>query len=176
MARTLPIARRTGGIFVTKKDVSKKVDLIVVRVNKEGGLCISRPCCNCLSMMKAVNIRRVYYVDNTGNIVYENVSDMISIHASSVAYHIYTLKKPKTVNETMFFNDLLMKMFPSSVKKINFDTFLIWFSYELTMKNNKINASLIIVALIIGLSLIIDNYCGQMCETLIPYPEVLQIR
>ena len=44
------------------------------------------------------------------------------------------------------------------------------------MKNNKINASLIIVALIIGLSLIIDNYCGQMCETLIPYPEVLQIR
>lgn len=44
------------------------------------------------------------------------------------------------------------------------------------MKNNKINASIIIVALIIGLSLIIDNYCGQMCETLIPYPEVLQIR
>jgi len=87
-------------------------------------MCISRPCCNCLAMMKAVNIRRVYYVDNTGNVVYENVSDMISIHASSVAYHIYTLKKPKTVNETMFFNDLLMKTFPSSVKKINFDTFL----------------------------------------------------
>ena len=98
--------------------------MIVVRVNKEGNMCISRPCCNCLAMMKAVNIRRVYYVDNTGNVVYENVSDMISIHASSVAYHIYTLKKSKTVNETMFFNDLLMKTFPSSVKKINFDTFL----------------------------------------------------
>jgi len=124
MVRTLPIARRTGGIFVPSKDVLKKVDLIVVRVNKEGGLCISRPCCNCLSMMKAVNIRRVYYVDNTGNIVYENVSDMISIHASSVAYHIYTLNKNKSVNETMFFNDLLMKTFPSCVKKVNFDSFL----------------------------------------------------
>ena len=74
--------------------------------------------------MKAVNIRRVYYVDNTGNIVYENVSDMISIHASSVAYHIYTLNKNKSVNETMFFNDLLMKTFPNCVKKINFDIFL----------------------------------------------------
>ena len=87
-------------------------------------MCISRPCYNCLNMMKAVNIRRVYYVDNTGNVVYENVSDMISIHASSVAYHIYTLNKSKTVNETMFFKDLLMKTFPSSVKKINLDTFL----------------------------------------------------
>ena len=124
MVRTLPTARRTGGIFVPNKDVSKKVDLVVVRVNKEGSLCISRPCCNCLSMMKAVNIRRVYYVDNTGNIVYENVSDMISIHASSVAYHIYTLNKNKSVNETMFFNDLLMKTFPANVKKINFDIFL----------------------------------------------------
>ena len=124
MVRTLRIARVQGGIFVPNKNVSKKVDLIVVRVNKEGNLCISRPCYNCLNMMKAVNIRRVYYVDNNGKMTYENVSDMISIHASSVAYHIYTLKKPKTVNETMFFNDLLMKMFPSSVKKINFDTFL----------------------------------------------------
>jgi hypothetical protein len=112
------------GIFVANKDVLKKVDLIVVRVNKEGSLCISRPCCNCLSMMKAANIRRVYYVDKTGNIVYENVNDMISIHASSVAYHIYMINKNKKVNETMFFNDLLMKTFPASVKKINFDIFL----------------------------------------------------
>ena len=94
MVRTLPIVRRTGGIFVPNKDVSKKVDLVVIRVN------------------------------NTGNIVYENVSDMISIHASSVAYHIYTLNKNKSVNETMFFNDLLMKTFPNCVKKINFDIFL----------------------------------------------------
>ena len=40
------------------------------------------------------------------------------------------------------------------------------------IKQNKINASLITVALIIGLSLIIDDYCGQLCEALIPYPEV----
>ena len=113
-----------GGIFVANKDVLKKVDLIVVRVNKEGSLCISRPCCNCLKMMKAVNIRRVYYIDNARNIVYENVSDMISIHASSVAYHINIIDKNKSVNETMFFNDLLMKTFPASVKRVNFDIFL----------------------------------------------------
>ena len=31
-------------------------------------------------------------------------------------------------------------------------------------------------AIIIGMSLIMDEYVGHLCEALIPYPEVLQIR
>jgi pyridoxine 5'-phosphate synthase PdxJ len=43
------------------------------------------------------------------------------------------------------------------------------------LKNKKINSSLIAAALIIGISFIVSDYCGLLCEALIPYPEVLQI-
>lgn len=76
--------------------------------------------------MKAVNIRRVYYVDSNRNIVYENVRDMISIHASSVTRLIHTIKKGIEYkgSESIFFSDLLKKMFPPEVKRTNFETFV----------------------------------------------------
>ena len=92
----------------------------------EGDLCISRPCYNCLNMMKAVNIRRVYYVNNNKEIVYENVRDMISIHASSVARLIHTIKNNMQFkgSEFLYFSHLLKKMFPPEVKKSSFETFV----------------------------------------------------
>jgi hypothetical protein len=44
------------------------------------------------------------------------------------------------------------------------------------MKNKRINSSLVAAALIIGIAFIVNDYCGDLCEALIPYPEVLQIR
>ncbi|MEY3593021.1 MAG: hypothetical protein RLZZ38_2015 [Bacteroidota bacterium] len=44
------------------------------------------------------------------------------------------------------------------------------------MKAKRINSSLIAAALIIGISYIVSDYCGHLCEAMIPYPEVLQIR
>jgi hypothetical protein len=44
------------------------------------------------------------------------------------------------------------------------------------IKKNNIPTSLISAAIIIGMSLIMDEYVGHLCEALIPYPEVLQIR
>ncbi len=44
------------------------------------------------------------------------------------------------------------------------------------IKNKKINSSLVAAALIIGISFIVSDYCGHLCEALIPYPEVLEIR
>ena len=44
------------------------------------------------------------------------------------------------------------------------------------IKNKKINSSLVAAALIIGISFIVSDYCGHLCEALVPYPEVLQIR
>ena len=44
------------------------------------------------------------------------------------------------------------------------------------MKNKRINSSLVAASLIIGISYIVSSYCGLFCESLIPYPEVLQIR
>ncbi len=131
LERISPTLPSSGGVFYPEKKgkgqkVNKKLDLIVIRVNSDDELCISRPCYNCLSMMKAVNIRRVYYVDNKGDIVSENVRDMISIHASSVTRYIHSIKDGETYmgRESIFFKKLLKTLFPATVKRTNFDSFV----------------------------------------------------
>jgi uncharacterized membrane protein YjfL (UPF0719 family) len=44
------------------------------------------------------------------------------------------------------------------------------------IKLNNIPTSLISAALILGLALIMDDYIGHLCEALIPYPDLIQIR
>jgi hypothetical protein len=44
------------------------------------------------------------------------------------------------------------------------------------IKAKRINSSLLAAAFIIGIAYIVSSYCGHLCEALIPYPEVLQIR
>jgi uncharacterized membrane protein YjfL (UPF0719 family) len=40
------------------------------------------------------------------------------------------------------------------------------------IKNNNLPPSIVSSALIIGLSIIMSDYVGQVCEALIPYPEI----
>ena len=79
--------------------------------------------------MKAVNIKKVYYSDNDGNIICENVKDMISIHASIMTKVIYSLQSKTKIDKDFYFENLLKSLFPSSIKKINLDNFL---KYNLT--------------------------------------------
>jgi uncharacterized membrane protein YjfL (UPF0719 family) len=44
------------------------------------------------------------------------------------------------------------------------------------IKANNIATAIITVAFILGLSIIMDEYVGHLCEALIPYPSVLEIR
>lgn len=44
------------------------------------------------------------------------------------------------------------------------------------IKQNHFATALISAAFILGISMIMDDYVGQLCEALIPYPTVLQIR
>jgi len=44
------------------------------------------------------------------------------------------------------------------------------------LKKNNTTIALISAAIIVGLSLIVDNYVGHLCEIIVPYPDVLQIR
>ena len=43
------------------------------------------------------------------------------------------------------------------------------------IKNNNIVIALISGAIIIGLSVIMDNYVGNLCEAIVPYPEVFNV-
>ena len=60
-----------------------KLNLIVIRINKNLELKNSRPCANCLQFMKDVNINKVYYSSGNGSeIICEKVKNMISNHKS----------------------------------------------------------------------------------------------
>ena len=106
------------------KEKKVKCDLIVIRINKDEKICTSRPCYNCLNMMKAVGIRKVYYTDNDEKIICENVKDMISINASSVTRLIHRLQTDKNHSDNDFFENLLRTLFPDKIKKTNLEYFL----------------------------------------------------
>ncbi len=56
-------------------------DILVIRYSK-GGLKYSRPCSECIEHMEKVGIRKVYYSDHDGKIVYEHLEKMPKIHYS----------------------------------------------------------------------------------------------
>ena len=44
------------------------------------------------------------------------------------------------------------------------------------IKNNNTTIAIISAAVVLGLSLIMDDYVGHLCEVIVPYPDVLNIR
>ncbi len=44
------------------------------------------------------------------------------------------------------------------------------------LKNNNTTIALISAAIILGLAFIVDDYVGHLCEIIVPYPEILQIK
>ena len=60
------------------------IDVIVVRIKKEpfGQLAMAKPCKHCLDLYKTLEIRGVYYSDESGRIKYELVKDMTTSHVS----------------------------------------------------------------------------------------------
>ena len=87
-------------------------------------MCNSRPCFNCLAMMKTVGIRKVHYTDNNGDIVSETVKDMFSIQSSSVTRFINQLNSEKRITNVQYFEGLLKELLPSSIRKTNFEQFV----------------------------------------------------
>ena len=122
--KDLQYSSKNGGAFFVTPEKKVKCDLIVIRINRDEKICTSRPCYNCVSMMKAVGIRRVYYTDNNENVICETVKDMISINASSVTKMIDCIKMDSKLSNNEFFENLLKNLFPNKIKKINFNYFI----------------------------------------------------
>jgi len=59
------------------------MDMIVIRVNKRSELRNSRPCEDCIEELRRIGIRKVYYSDDRGDVVYEFVDDMVKTHMSA---------------------------------------------------------------------------------------------
>jgi hypothetical protein len=74
--------------------------------------------------MKSVGIRRVYYSIDQDTVICENVRDMISIQSSSVDKHIDQLNNNDYKDHTSYYENLLIKYFPSIIRKYNLDNFI----------------------------------------------------
>jgi hypothetical protein len=66
-----------------RKNRLKKVDMLVIRTNRDGNLGSSRPCKNCICHMatklpeKGYALQRVYYSDTGGMIHYESFHKLV---------------------------------------------------------------------------------------------------
>lgn len=66
---------------------SRSIDLIVVRYDTEGNPCISKPCTHCVTYFQDLPIRRVYYYNEDGELVYENKRNLKAEHLSCGCRH-----------------------------------------------------------------------------------------
>lgn len=62
---------------------TKGMDILIIRVGKGGDLRNSRPCNSCIDKLNQKGIRKVYYSNEQGDIVYEFIDDMPKLHISS---------------------------------------------------------------------------------------------
>ncbi len=152
--------RKPGGVFKESKERKlKKYDVFVVRINKptksinkettdtDTKLVNARPCAHCLDMMKSVGIRRVYYSDDSGDIICENVKDMISIHTSKVTQRFEVSKKnnntrlidQKLINQTEYYDKLIIQKIPNVIKLMNYQLFL-EHNFKLIESNYKLKS------------------------------------
>lgn len=79
-------------ITVFEKLPKKKfrgMDILVIRINKNLALRNSRPCNHCIDKLSKMGIRKVYYSNESGNIVWEFVEQMEKNHISSGTKHLF---------------------------------------------------------------------------------------
>ncbi len=62
------------------KNISKKLDLFVIRITKGGNLAESRPCFHCIDILSKskLNICNVYYSTSDGSIVCESFKSLVA--------------------------------------------------------------------------------------------------
>lgn len=130
--------RKFGWRFHMSTRKKEKHDIMVIRINKSDKNSIqlvnARPCQNCLEMMKSIKIKRVYYSNNLGEIVCENIKDMVSIHSSRVMIkydtqlkiNIFNTPNSNTakLNEAIYWERLIKNKIPDIMKEENFKYFI----------------------------------------------------
>ena len=65
----------------------KKIDMYVIRIKNNGTLKYSRPCDSCIDLLRKRGVRKVYYSNHHGHLVYEYTDIMQKCHISSGFRH-----------------------------------------------------------------------------------------
>lgn len=67
------------------KKYVKNLDIIVIRINNKNILKNSRPCNDCILKLRKLGIRKIYYSNDSGEIISEFVNNMDLIHVSKAS-------------------------------------------------------------------------------------------
>jgi len=121
LARLSFLTHIKGGAFYGNNIKNHNVAIIVIRVNKADQIVNARPCINCLNMMKACNIKKVYYSISDDELICEKVSNMVSIHVSATTRQ-YNMGK--NINIKHYYEKILKTYFPQSIRKENLELFI----------------------------------------------------
>ena len=79
--------------YYDKKHI-KGMDIIVVRINKIGtDFKNSRPCNTCIIKLRKLGIRKVFYSNSKGVIVFEYVKEMEFLHLCSSEKNLHKINK-----------------------------------------------------------------------------------
>ena len=65
---------------MNSKEKRKNYDILVIRINREGKLCNSRPCNQCIITLKNIGVKKVYYSNDDGKIIHEKLGTMQMLH------------------------------------------------------------------------------------------------
>lgn len=78
---------------------NNKISLVLVRVTKDASkpIAMSKPCIDCLSFLKTMNITSVYYTNDNGEISHEYVNNMSTTHTCRKV-RIDNIRLSKTIN------------------------------------------------------------------------------
>jgi hypothetical protein len=139
--------KESGGFYNVIKQKSRntqKYNLLVIRISHDNKLVNARPCYNCLDMLNACKIKKIYYSTEDG-IMCENVSNMVSINSSSVTRLVERTHYNAANDDTEYYTNLLLTKFPSKIKINNLQNFLkynlknVLPHFRWSIKNENIN-------------------------------------
>uniref|UniRef100_A0A6C0DZS8 CMP/dCMP-type deaminase domain-containing protein n=1 Tax=viral metagenome TaxID=1070528 RepID=A0A6C0DZS8_9ZZZZ len=79
----LSIHAEVMALYSSNQKFTKGMDILIIGIGKTCKLRNSRPCNNCIESMREKGVRKVYYSNSDGDIVYEFLDEMPKIHESS---------------------------------------------------------------------------------------------
>ncbi len=118
-------SRYKGWCFYDENYQNKKIDVVVIRVSRNGCMANARPCRKCLSMMRNLGVKRVHYSSGLNDeIISENIKDMFSIQDSSSARNFERRMYNYPLNDKEYYKFILKKSAPDVLKRSSLDHFI----------------------------------------------------